>query len=160
MLLAKLKALLSDQPDNKPFSTNRPLELASAALMLEVGRADFSLQPAELDVIRDLLAHYFDLTSDEVSLLSEEAGERVDAATCLYEFTRVINDTASIEQKRELIGLMWRVAMADQALSQYEEHVIRKVADLLYLPHSDFIRAKQAALWARFGRVTCRHLAP
>lgn len=146
MLLAKLKALLSDQPDNKPFSTNRPLELASAALMLEVGRADFSLQPAELDVIRDLLAHYFDLTSDEVSLLSEEAGERVDAATCLYEFTRVINDTASIEQKRELIGLMWRVAMADQALSQYEELVIRKVADLLYLPHSDFIRAKQAAL--------------
>ena len=146
MLLAKLKALLSDQPDNKPFSTNRPLELASAALMLEVGRADFSLQPAELDVIRDLLAHYFDLTSDEVSLLSEEAGERVDAATCVYEFTRVINDTASIEQKRELIGLMWRVAMADQALSQYEELVIRKVADLLYLPHSDFIRAKQAAL--------------
>jgi len=146
MLLAKLKALLSDQPDNKPFSTNRPLELASAALMLEVGRADFSLQPAELDAIRDLLAHYFDLTSDEVSLLSEEAGERVDAATCLYEFTRVINDTASIEQKRELIGLMWRVAMADQALSQYEEHVIRKVADLLYLPHSNFIRAKQAAL--------------
>ncbi len=146
MLLAKLKALLSDQPDNKPFSTNRPLELASAALMLEVGRADFSLQPAELDAIRDLLAHYFDLTSDEVSLLSEEAGERVDAATCLYEFTRVVNDTASIEQKRELIGLMWRVAMADQTLSQYEEHVIRKVADLLYLPHSDFIRAKQAAL--------------
>ena len=146
MLLAKLKALLSDQPDNKPFSTNRPLELASAALMLEVGRADFSLQPAELDVIRDLLAHYFDLTSDEVSVLSEEAGERVDAATCLYEFTRVVNDTASIEQKRELIGLMWRVAMADQTLSQYEEHVIRKVADLLYLPHSDFIRAKQAAL--------------
>jgi uncharacterized tellurite resistance protein B-like protein len=146
MLLAKLKALLSDQPDNKPFSTNRPLELASAALMLEVGRADFSLQPAELDVIRDLLAHYFDLTSDEVSLLSEEAGERADAATCLFEFTRVVNDTASIEQKRELIGLMWRVAMADQTLSQYEEHVIRKVADLLYLPHSDFIRAKQAAL--------------
>ena len=146
MLLAKLKALLSDQPDNKPFSTNRPLELASAALMLEVGRADFSLQPAELDAIRDLLAHYFDLTSDEVSVLSEEAGERADAATCLFEFTRVINDTASIEKKRELIGLMWRVAMADQTLSQYEEHVIRKVADLLYLPHSDFIRAKQAAL--------------
>ena len=146
MLLAKLKALLSDQPDNEPFSTNRPLELASAALMLEVGRADFSLQPAELDAIRDLLVHYFDLTSDEVSLLSEEAGERVDAATCFYEFTRVVNDTASIEQKRELIGLMWRVAMADQTLSQYEEHVIRKVADLLYLPHSDFIRAKQAAL--------------
>ena len=146
MLLAKLKALLSDQPDNEPFSTNRPLELASAALMLEVGRADFSLQPAELDAIRDLLAHYFDLTSEEVSVLSEEAGERADAATCLFEFTRVVNDTASIEQKRELIGLMWRVAMADQTLSQYEEHVIRKVADLLYLPHSDFIRAKQAAL--------------
>lgn len=146
MLMAKLKALLSNQPDNDSFATRKPLELAGAALMLEVGRADFSLEPAELVAIRDLLAYHFDLTADEVALLSQQAGEHVDAATCLYEFTRVVNDTASIEQKRELIGLMWRVAMADKTLSQYEEHVIRKVADLLYLPHSDFIRAKQAAL--------------
>ena len=42
--------------------------------------------------------------------------------------------------------MMWRVAMADSALSRYEEHVIRKVADLLYVPHGDFITAKQSAM--------------
>ena len=56
-----------------------------------------------------------------------------------------MNDLASVEQKRSLLGMMWRVAMADDALSRYEEHVIRKVADLLYLPHSDFMLAKREA---------------
>ena len=79
------------------------------------------------------------------STITEAAAEQADAATCLFEFTRAVNDLASVEQKRSLLGMMWRVAMADDALSRYEEHVIRKVADLLYLPHSDFMLAKREA---------------
>ena len=60
--------------------------------------------------------------------------------------TRTLNALASAEQKRALLGMMWRVAMADNELSRYEEHLIRKVADLLYVPHSDFIAAKQQAM--------------
>lgn len=146
MLLSKLKALLNGTPNDGQSPVHHPLELASAALMMEVARADFALEPIELDAIRHLLIRHFALTQEEVSLLTEEATERIDAATCLYEFTRVVNELATVEQKRELITLMWQVAMADDTLSRYEEHVIRKVADLLYLPHSEFIRAKQATL--------------
>ena len=76
--------------------------------------------------------------------MTEEAAERVDAATCLFEFTRAVNELATVDQKRALLGMMWRVAMADNVLSRYEEHVIRKVADS-YLPHSDFMLAKRDA---------------
>jgi uncharacterized tellurite resistance protein B-like protein len=149
MLLAKLTSLLCAEPHSASSSARNPLELASAALMMEVARADFATDQVELDTIRSLLIAHFALTDDEVAELAAEATERVDAATCLFEFTRLINDQASIDQKRTLVTLMWRVAMADDALSQYEEHLIRKVSDLLYVTHNDFLVAKLAAQNAR-----------
>ena len=145
MLPAKLKSLLSAEPHSPTSVTRNRLELTSAALMMEVARADFSTDQIELDEIRSLLIAHFSLTDEEVTDLTAEAVERVDAATCLFEFTRLINEQASITEKRTLVTLMWQVALADDALSRYEEHVIRKVSDLLYLSHNDFLLAKAAA---------------
>ena len=117
MLINKVKALFAGTDTNTQHPENRNLELACAALMFEVARADFAI----------------------------EAADRVDAATCLFEFTRAVNELATVDQKRALLSMMWRVAMADNVLNRYEEHVIRKVADLLYLPHSDFMLAKRDA---------------
>jgi uncharacterized tellurite resistance protein B-like protein len=114
--------------------------------MFEVARADFSVEAIEQDAVTSLLKEQFNLNADELSTITEAAVEQADAATCLYEFTRTLNGLASAEQKRNLLAMMWRVAMADDALSRYEEHVIRKVADLLYVPHGDFIAAKQSAM--------------
>ena len=114
--------------------------------MFEVARADFSVEAIEQETVTALLTDQFNLSADEVSTITEAAVEQADAATCLFEFTRTLNELASAEQKRNLLAMMWRVAMADNALSRYEEHVIRKVADLLYVPHGDFIAAKQAAM--------------
>ena len=114
--------------------------------MFEVARADFAVEATEQETVTTQLTEQFNLSADEVSTITETAVEQADAATCLFEFTRALNELASAQQKRNLLAMMWRVAMADNALSQYEEHVIRKVADLLDLPHSDFIAAKQSAL--------------
>ena len=73
------------------------------------------------------------------------AENRVDEATSLYEFTRVINDHYGAAQKVQLIGAMWTVAYADGHLGKYEEHLIRQVAELTYVPHQDYIRSKLAA---------------
>ena len=146
MLLKKLKDLLGSESTATGEVEDRALELACAALMFEVARADFSVETTEQDAVTSLLTAEFNLSADEVSTITEAAIERADAATCLFEFTRTLNELASAEQKRNLLGMMWRVAMADNALSQYEEHVIRKVADLLYVPHGDFIAAKQSAM--------------
>jgi uncharacterized tellurite resistance protein B-like protein len=69
----------------------------------------------------------------------------VDEATSLYEFTRIINDHYSAQQKVQLIGAMWAVAFADGNLDKYEEALIRQVAELTYVPHQDYIRCKLAA---------------
>ena len=146
MLLKKLKDLLGSESTATGEVEDRALELACAALMFEVARADFSVETTEQDAVTSLLTAQFNLSADEVFTITEAAIEQADAATCLFEFTRTLNELASAEQKRNLLAMMWRVAMADNALSRYEEHVIRKVADLLYVPHSDFIAAKQSAM--------------
>ena len=145
MLITKLKSLFSGDATGDETVGAKPLELACAALMFEVARADFAVDEAEQRAVYDLLTAEFNLSPEEIESVTEEAANKADAATCLFEFTRAVNDLASVDQKRALIGMMWRVAMADNALSRYEEHLIRKVADLLYLPHADFIQAKQAA---------------
>ena len=146
MLLQKLKELLGRESTTVSEAEHRALELACAALMFEVARADFSVETTEQDTVTSLLKEQFNLSADEVSTITEAAVEQADAATCLFEFTRTLNELASAEHKRDLLAMMWRVAMADDALSRYEEHVIRKVADLLYVPHGDFIAAKQSAM--------------
>lgn len=146
MLLKKLKDLLRKQGTATNEVEHRALELACAALMFEVARADFAVEAIERETVTAQLTEQFSLSADEVSTITEAAVEQADAATCLFEFTRALNELASAEQKRKLLAMMWQVAMADNALSQYEEHVIRKVADLLYIPHSDFIVAKQSAM--------------
>ena len=146
MLLKKLKDLLGSESTATGEVEDRALELACAALMFEVARADFSVETTEQDAVTSLLTAQFNLSADEVSTITEAAIEQADAATCLFEFTRTLNELASAEQKRNLLAMMWRVAMADNDLSRYEEHVIRKVADLLYVPHGDFIAAKQSAM--------------
>ena len=146
MLLKKLKDLLGSESTATGEVEHRALELACAALMFEVARADFTVETTEQDAVTSLLTAQFNLSADEVSTITEAAVEQADAATCLFEFTRTLNELASAEQKRDLLAMMWRVAMVDNAISRYEEHVIRKVADLLYVPHSDFIAAKQSAM--------------
>ena len=146
MLLKRLKDLLRKEGTATDELEHRALELACAALMFEVARADFAVEAIEQETVTALLKDQFNLSADDVSTITEAAVEQADAATCLFEFTRTLNESASAEQKRNLLAMMWRVAMADSALSRYEEHVIRKVADLLYVPHGDFITAKQSAM--------------
>ena len=115
-------------------------------LLVTTQLADFAIEEEEQQAVRALLMAQFALSPGDIKEVTERAEEQVDAATCLFEFTRTLNALASAEQKRALLGMMWRVAMADNELSRYEEHLIRKVADLLYVPHSDFIAAKQQAM--------------
>jgi uncharacterized tellurite resistance protein B-like protein len=145
VLLTKLTALFSGTKATSGETPVRALELSCAALMFEVARSDFTIDETERESIRLLLTENFALSAEDVATVTEEAADNVDAATCLFEFTRTINDIATVDQKRQLLTMMWRVALADDALSRYEEHVIRKVADLLYLPHNDFMLAKQLA---------------
>lgn len=121
------------------------LRLAAAALLVETARADFSEDKVEQAAMERLLYENIGLRREEVRKLIAEASTQLDEATSLYDFTRVINDHYLPAQKLELITFMWRVAYADGRLDKYEEALIRQVAELTYVSHTDYIRTKLAA---------------
>jgi uncharacterized tellurite resistance protein B-like protein len=121
------------------------LRLAAAALLIETARADFTQDATEEAALADLLRRELKLAQDEITELLTLANHRVDESTSLYEFTRVINDHYTPQQKLQLISAMWVVAYADGNLDKYEEHLIRRVAELTYVAHEDYIRAKLRA---------------
>ena len=144
-MIKKLKILFEqiakkDQAEIAPESVSA--NLITAALMVEVMQADFHLDDREQQEFLAVLQHSFKLDEEEVLELSELAQTKVDQATSLYEFTRQINDSFTPEEKLELIKNMWRVAFADGEIDRYEDGVIRRVAELIYVSHSDFIRMK------------------
>lgn len=144
-MIKVLKALFEPNPAVSAAELEHRLHLVAAAMLVETARADFAQGLEEQATMQQLLCTTLGLGRDEVADLIEAAGREVDDSTSLYEFTRVINDHFSAQQKLALIGDMWKVAYADGNLDKYEEHLIRRVAELIYVPHSDYIRVKLAA---------------
>jgi uncharacterized tellurite resistance protein B-like protein len=141
-MIGALKALFEAPPRETPEELRHRLMLAAAALLIETARADFTQGGEEQEALETLLVSSLELTATEVHKLVEQATAKVDESTSLYEFTRVINDHYTAEQKLQLVAAMWRVAYADGRLDRYEEHLIRQVAELTYVPHQDYIKAK------------------
>ena len=120
--------------------------VATAALLVEVMRADYAVRAEERDaVLRALEAAFDDLSPEETRDLLARAEERADGATSLYEFTQHVNRQLDHDQKAHVVELLWRVAYADGDLDKYEEHLVRRIADLIHVPHSVFIRMKHRA---------------
>ena len=143
-MIGVLKDLFEMPARGDEESQKQRLHVAAAALLIETARADFTEDAVEQTTMKDLLSNALDLDEQQVRDLVQAAVERVDEATSLYEFTRVINDHYSAEQKLQLVDAMWAVAYADDNLDKYEEHLIRQVAELTYVPHQDYIRSKLA----------------
>jgi uncharacterized tellurite resistance protein B-like protein len=144
-MIESLKALFELPAAENDESRQHRLRLAAAALLIETARADFTQDGAEETAMEALLCSTLQLDRREVKELLALAESRVNEATSLYEFTRVINDHYNAEQKLQLIDSMWVVAYADGNLDKYEEHLIRQVAELTYVPHQDYIRSKLEA---------------
>ena len=125
--------------------TPEQINMACAALLLEVAEADYVDDPAETRTILRALESELNLKRDEVSTLLARAKRETEGATDLFPYTHLINQRCAREQKCAILTAMWRVAFADGNLDMYEEHLIRRVTELLHLDHADFIAAKQAA---------------
>ena len=131
-----------DEPDGEPVHQR---QLAAAALMVEIMVIDRTLSEDEQKIIRQLLENQFSLSHEEIETLVRLAHSEVNDATSLFQFTRLINDHFDVHEKRELIENLWRVAFADDQLDKHEEALIRRISELLYVSHTDFIQAKHRA---------------
>jgi uncharacterized tellurite resistance protein B-like protein len=134
------KYLPEDNTDETPLEHR--LQLASAALMVEVIHVDEQVTDIEQNKIRQLISERFELDDEEIDSLIELAHDEKHEATDYFVFTSLLNSHYSQQQKISLIEDLWRIAYADDELDKYEEHLIRRLSELLHVPHQEFIKSK------------------
>ncbi|MGY0577927.1 MAG: tellurite resistance TerB family protein [Paraglaciecola chathamensis] len=120
-------------------------EVATAVLLYELMRADGDFSAEEQSAYEHILRTRFTLDDTQLTELLDLTKDKAAQAVDFSQFTRVINDTCTPEQRRGIIDGLWKIAYADDVLDPEEEHMIRRVADLLYVSHSQFIQSKLAA---------------
>jgi len=139
------KKIFQTEESENPTIDDKTSTKACIALLLETSMADEILDESELVILKNTLQKDFLIEEDEIDELINLAKENVEDSTSLYEFTRDINYNFNATERVKLIESMWKIAYADGNIDKYEEHIIRKVSNLIYVAHSDFIKAKLSA---------------
>ena len=119
-----------------------PLILSISILMIEVSKSDDSFDESEKLQIISILKEKFNLNDNQISTMIKIADEKNEDMISLYEWTSIINETYEYRLRVDVIKSLWDVAHADGKIDKYEDYTIRKIANLLYVKHEDFIRAK------------------
>lgn len=144
-MIDKIKAFFAKNVIESDDDSLSGEQLATAALLIEVMVIDGNLGEDELASISNTLAQILDISSEQVDELILLSRDEVAEATSLYQFTREINAHFDHDKKMALMTAMWRVAFADGHLDKHEEGIIRRVADLLHIRHSEYIKCKLTA---------------
>ena len=126
----------------EPDDTEHQLKLATAALLIEMMQQDDHVHDDEIQAVRDVLQNNFTLTQSETLQLCELAKQELDNAVDSHQFTSLIARHYSQAEKIKIIEYLWQVAYADDHLDPLEEHMVRHIAELIYVPHREFIRTK------------------
>ena len=145
-MLEKIKRLFENNfianSSSNTFDSEHALRLAMASLMIEVAESDYHDAPEERESVLTIIKNSFDLSNTEtdeiVDLARQEHADSID----YFQFTSLINQHYSAEQRVELIEKLWQIAFADHKLDKHEEHVIRRIADLIHVARSDFMKTK------------------
>ena len=136
---------LGEDTENR-IPLERRLQMAAAALMVEMLHVDAHIASEEDEKLRTILQRRFRLDATEIDVLIDLARREKRDATDYYTFTSLINEHYTQQQKINLVEDLWQLAYADHRLDKYEEHLLRRLAELLHVPHRDFIRTKHKTL--------------
>ena len=126
-------------------SRDKALRMATAVLMLDVARADQVFSDTELTRVLDLIEAHFGMSPQDAAELVDEASREADDLTSAYEFTRVLHQHLDENEKAHIVGLLWEIAYADGELDKYEDSLILKISDLLYVSRGRVMRLKHDA---------------
>ena len=140
-----LKLLTIEQIETSPEDIEHALQVATAVLLVEVARADFIVDASERLKLRELLEQQFNLSEMELEALLEKAADGADRMVSIQSVSRLLNEHYDHAMKLRIVEMMWQLVYADGEKDHYEEHLIRQVAELLYLSHGEFIQARHKA---------------
>ena len=121
------------------------IRLATAVLMIDVARADDVFDETEFDRVLQLVEKHFKLTPEQAAELVNQADEKADDLVSAYEFTQLLHQHLNEDEKARIVGLLWQIAYADGRLDKYEDSLVRKISDLLYVSRGRSMRLKHDA---------------
>ena len=133
------KKKVTETPDEESLSS---ISKACSSLLIEVALSDKDFDEEEIASMKEILKTTHGISDETINELVSNAKQTVDESTSLYSCTREVNDNFSYDDKLLLLQSLWDIAYADGNVDKYEEHLIRKISDLIYISHSDFIKAK------------------
>ncbi len=145
-MIENIKKFFSEKIDTSDqesqVSSERSVPIASCALLLEMAHADSEFSQSERDNIIAILQSNFDMTEDDASELLNLADLERKESLDLWQFTNLINQNYSREEKIRVAETLWRVIYTDGKVDKHEEYLMRKLTFLLDLQHQDMIEAK------------------
>ena len=125
--------------------------LAAAALLVHAAVIDGNFSEAEQRTLRALLQQRFALDDAATDELIAQATAAEQESVDLYQFTRLLNGTLDEEGRARVIEMMWQVAYADGHVSEFQDNLIWRAADLLGVSSRERIALRQRIAEARKG---------
>ncbi len=117
-------------------------QVATAALLIEMAKADGDFSDHERNRIFKLLQNDFELDDECVNELLELSKQKVKDSISVYEFSSVINNSFTQQEKIELMKNLWRIIYENGKLDSHEDQLIKIIGSTLNLEHKDIIGAK------------------
>jgi len=146
MAILKLKNMLTKKPEAAPESQEQDelerIQVATCIILLEVAKSDDEFSSIEKATLKAILKKKFEISTETVEELIEMASKKREESVDLWQFTNLINQNYTKEEKIKIVESAWRVIYADEKLDGYEDHLVHKLAKLLQLDHSELIEAK------------------
>ena len=141
------KILNGTQYIGKEFSAsdgrnNKKLQIAACILLVEIGKADSNFTDEERKKIISIMEDTFNVEEDYVKDLIELSEKEINENDSIYEYTTLINENFTNDEKFELLKNLWRLIYIDNNLDKYEEHLVKKIGTLLNIEYTNIISAK------------------
>lgn len=139
------EAISAPVADNDEQSREQAIRMATAVLMVDVARADHDFDEAEFDRMFGLVKSHFHLDAETASELINAASDEAEDLVSLHEFTQLLHEHLDDAEKERVISLLWQIAYADGRLDKYEESLVKKIGDLMYVNRARANRLKEEA---------------
>ena len=131
--------------DTTETDRSEAIRLATAVLMADVARADYDFDEDEFTTLLDLIQIHFGLSAEDATQLANEASEVAEDLVSVHQFTSLLHKHLSEDEKSEVVALLWRIAYADGSLDKYEDSLVLKISDLLYVSRGRVMQLKHDA---------------
>ncbi len=147
ILVAKVSSVFAatDTVEADEQARETAIRMATAVLMTEVARADHEYDESEFDLLLNLIKKHFQMSPEEAIELANEADNTAEDNVSLHNFTQLLNKNLSEREKERIVSLLWLVAYADGRLDKYEDSLVLKISDLLYVSRIRVMRLKHDA---------------